>query len=689
MNLTRIDTKTSGYGREILEIVDRLSPSVVCFDYFDTLVHRNVAPEDVKRIVCERVARIANSADSSRLGSDLYALRQQVELDACNENASQGFDQEFSLPDAWYSIWDAEPKLHSLSRDSFVDIAMRLELAVECNIQYVDEEMRALVQALAEKNIRLALISDFYLPAAYYKLMLDHHGLDTLFSSIHISSDGSLTKRSGRLFSVVSNQLNTPLEAMLMIGDNPYSDAEIPVSLGMPAVHLDRSHHYERYQRLSVASIDYGAIEHELERCINSRASPFTELAMTLYLFIDDLYHALQRAGAKDVFFMAREGQFLKQLFDHYQAQLNIHASDRKNTRIRSHYFRVSRRSTFLPSLRPLDNESFTTLFRQYRRISPHEFLASIGLEDTADEIAAELPYDLSTRLEDLPTSEEFSTLLANNIFRHAYETARVERLKAFLAYLESFDSALGDNDEIHFVDVGWKGTIQDNIRNIFDQLPSSWANGKITGHYLGLIAPGAISERNTKSGIIFNSVGGISKNFHVFNENRALFEIALGADHGSAYAYDLDENGSPCVIEGNFDERELFEQKIQPLQTHLLEVFQAIQGILAHSHLPHYRLAALATRMHARMMFMPTLLEIHWFEGVYHVENFGMFESSRFTSNISKPSLLDTARFYWKLRTTPETADLGFWPWLRCYQQGGRLVAWRYAQSQLKIIEK
>ena len=109
MTLIKIDSATPDYGQCILDAIDKLQPSLVCFDYFDTLVHREVAPEDVKRIACERIAKLAPPGVGTKaLGQRLYALRQQIEADICNQNASRGLDQEFSLPDAWGAIWEAQ-----------------------------------------------------------------------------------------------------------------------------------------------------------------------------------------------------------------------------------------------------------------------------------------------------------------------------------------------------------------------------------------------------------------------------------------------------------------------------------------------------------------------------------------------------------------------------------------------------
>nr|EIU2726600.1 hypothetical protein [Pseudomonas aeruginosa] len=109
----------------------------------------------------------------------------------------------------------------------------------------------------------------------------------------------------------------------------------------------------------------------------------FPELATTLLYFIEKLHEALVKQGVEQVYFLSREGQPLKRMFDLYQNKVS--------GSIESHYLEVSRRSTLLPSLKSLAEEGFETLFRQYRRISLFEFLSSLGLEAQMRRIALAL----------------------------------------------------------------------------------------------------------------------------------------------------------------------------------------------------------------------------------------------------------------------------------------------------------
>lgn len=674
-----LDTSAMNFESALLGIVDAHCVDTVCVDYFDTVVRRTVAPEDVKRITCERIARMLRIEGGGR---HLYAQRAALEAGICKQNKAEKGDPEFSLPELLARLWGTVPELQAMPKMRFVARAIDLEVSAEAGVQVVDDALLSALQSLKSKGVRIVLISDFYIPRKYFDRMLARHGIEEVFDATYVSSDFYKTKRTGALYDVVLADLGIEPAATLMLGDNPWSDIERALSRGIHPVQLDREHRISEYRRLAEAGGDHAATEYEVGK-VFARAKLFDELALTLYLYIDRLYHDLSRRGAHDVFFMAREGQFLLKLFENYQDSRHLqHGAGR----ICAHYFKVSRRATFLPSLKTLAEEDFFVLFRQYRRISIRSFLNSLGLWEKIEESGLTLTHDIEAAQEDLPTSEALAELLANEQFREIYENARLHRLKAFKSYFDAFDVD-ADAKEVHFVDVGWKGSIQDNVRNIFDCLGAPYADFNIVGHYLGLVAPGNAGERNEKIGIVFDcSVP--TRNCHVFNENRALFEIALGADHGSAFAYELDPVTGHHVLESEFEEAQLFHEKIVPLQERLFEKFKLVDRLLRDSHLSHSRLFSIASRHHARMVLKPTQDEIRWFEDVYHVENFGVFESSTFMGKTRRRALFAPVKFYLQLRRAPESIDLGFWPWLRVYQQGGPLIAARYARSRLKLLE-
>lgn len=651
-------------------------------DYFDTLVWRTINPEDVKKIWAARISLFFNLNLSE---NELYDRRVSIEAALCQENMQSGHDLEFSVINCYKRLWnELETSQNRPTLERFLEVALDTELSIECSVQVLHQDVLEYLKDQAHSGRKLILISDFYFPAVAFRQMLRHHKLEELFTQVFVSCDFSLTKRSGRLYKKVLNVLNTVASECCMIGDNAESDVNQARIHGIDAIHLDRHFWQENYQKQKQNTANMKLLEQNIWQLLTRQGSEdvFPGLSLTLYTFIECLHARLVMLGYRDVFFLAREGQFIKAMFDHYQVLRGY-----TNTlNIRSHYLEVSRRATFMPSLGPLERETFEILFRQYRRISVHEFLLNLGLEDYLDQLEVLLPqHDLRTRIDDLPVSLVFKDLLACQLFREKYDCVRNSGRKAFLSYFDNF-ARVEHTERACLVDVGWKGTIQDNLFNLFNLAAETGEHAamELDGLYVGLVAPGMQDPNNRKEGLLFSSMTAPNLQHAVFNENRALFEVVLGASHGSAAKYIIDETGKSEVIHDVFEEEILFHKLVNPLQERLFNLFEDLTLRFSSAYYGHERLMNLAIKVHTGIVFAPSQEEIDWFSNVYHVENFGVFEHSEFESKNARARLLYQLAFWIELMQKQHRVDLGFWPWLSCRQRGGRLMGTLYLYYRL-----
>ncbi|MEH2503724.1 hypothetical protein V1290_002535 [Bradyrhizobium sp. AZCC 1578] len=405
---------------------------------------------------------------------------------------------------------------------------------------------------------------------------------------------------------------------------------------------------------------------------------PFQDLAWSLYLFISRLDTELADSGAEHVLFFSREGKLLKEMFDLYQRSASPSRSS-----ARAHYFEVSRRSTFLLSCGPLEAENFFNLFRQYRKISLGDFIKSLSLEEHFEELVDDLRLPRAALEEvsgDLPTDPRFKALLRSEKFRQAYSDGRTEGGKAFSKYLlDTFSGQIPNR--LHVVDIGWKGTIQDNFFAWFDH---EFEDAKIAGYYLGLIAAGNANPRNQKKGLLFSYENRSAPGFRIFNENRSLFEVALPADHGAPRQYVMGPDGTCRVLYDCFRERQMIDQIIWPISRAILANFKLIQNLQENARLSLAQIAELAAHFHKRLVFRPTAEEIEWIETVSHFENFGVFQESRFVRD-RKMGLAERFKYTWQLVSRRQLGEGGFWPWLAIRQQAlpGMSFLYRCYRSQ------
>ncbi len=657
---------------QLVDAVLASKPRHVVFDIFDTLIHRRVHPEDVKKLTAKRLLEVFPFANSLSWRT-LYGYRQEIERELCFENQAKGLDLEFSFPSFTQRYFNCLVEKGCLdagvSEEQFRLLMQDIELSVEHSVQYADPYVKEAIQQLHERGMAVSFLSDFYLPSTMLSTILSWHGVDGCYQNVVASSDFLETKRSGKLYKRFLEKMNLSPAAMLMVGDNKEVDGVMALQNGFEVICIDRVEQYKCYKELAHIFACEKTIMKELN-ALFPKNKIFPELSLSLFNFIRKLHGQLVTDGVRDVFFLSREGQPLQRLFASYQQSIQA----KKSVYVRSHYFFASRRSTFIPSLGLLEQEDFSMLFRQYRRISLRDFLLSLGMDEQLGAIAQELSVDPRYREEDFPTSETFYKLLANPQFVASYEEKRAVQRRCFFRYLEGFGVDVEENG-LALVDVGWKGTIQDNIHRI--------VGGKypVSGYYLGMLASGDCAGDNRKQGILFSCLQGTpSKGFFVYRDNTALFEVILAADHGSASHYEEKIGRGYGVLEDFEKDAPLFERKIQPLLSEQEKRFEEICALMSTYPIDDGTFDRFVAKKHARMVYFPRRRELDWFTSIYHRENFGLFEDSEFSVECHVPLKHRLAALYRLVRAPHSYLDDTFWPALKLKESGLNFMIYPYS---------
>ncbi len=642
-----------------------------CFDYFDTLVVRNVLPEYTKQLAARQHSLLLGGNPSAE---ELFAMRQHIEKKLCEQNLASGGELEFYLPDfAREYHLQLRKRLGNVGwlsdAETFCADILHIETTVEKAVQRPCSESIQVVDYLRKQGLSTVLISDFYLPGSYFAQMLANVSLDDRFDQLFVSADFRQAKGSGRLYKVVCEQLACRPEHLTMVGDNLHSDVKMAREQGVTAIHLRHPEQQKFYQAWQAESRRQpSAVEESFAKALHTRG-PFKEISSTLWYFTFRLLEHLQEQQVKDVFFFSKEGEFLKKMFDRLQDDLFGCRP------VNSHYLLVSRKATFLASLRPLPEEDFCRLFNHYREISLRDFLLSLNFEDSvARAVCDEAGLAYSTRFTDLQTRPEFRRLLELKLFQSLYASRRLAQRNNFMAYLDSFGVDY-QRDGLAIVDVGWKGSIQDNLFFILEE------KVPVQGFFVGSVYATEQRDGNRKKGILFDDQPAQTPYFHVYNNNRSLFEMMLGASHGSADGYFTPEQFAALpgdhqrdvqlristaddVLVTTLDlpeERSLFEEKIRPIQEQVYRDAGSLNSAYLSSGctLPDDQWFA---RRHARMVFTPDKAEVLFFERLYHLENFGVFEYTNFTTD-QHPSLWQRFENFIKIRKDPAILEMGIWP--------------------------
>lgn len=622
---SRLTAERRAAAAALRHVLATARPNVLFADVFDTLLVRDVHPEDVKRLAAQTLVDRFSLHTSAH---EVYAVRARLEHELCLRNEAAGHDAEFRLRDLGEALHtelgQQEAGLTDVSRDAFAQAVLDVELEVERATQSLDVCVAAVLDDHVRAGGRLVLVSDFYIGADDLAGLLTAVGYTPdRYERLVVSSDTLRTKRSGRLYEAILAGLDVAASEVLMVGDNPWSDGASARRLGLDALVLDRSKQQRHYQALQRRLRDNREVARELRRaCTTNAPAVFPEFSLTLAYAARELHRALHRDGVRDVLFLAREGEILMRLCVLLDELVGVPESRRLRTR----YVCASRRSTFLASLGPLSSESFTSLFRQYRAISVREFLLNLGFSAAeAGQLAADAGLAPDTVVEDLPTSSLFGSLLADPGFQQSFETRRQEQRRLLTAYLDVSEDVRTGKAPLAVVDVGWKGTIQDHLDSALGPA------GGTRGYYIGLVAPGAESERNQKTGVLYDFRRAEDRFYDVFDENRALYEVLLSAAHGSTARYEQTDDGVRPLLEQLTGAESRTARIVVPVQERVEERATAALRVLAGHHIDEDWLLRHVARRHARMVLLPTRRELEWFSRLTHEENFGLFRQTAF----------------------------------------------------------
>lgn len=504
----------------------------VAFDFFDTLIERDCAPE---QILFEWSKNITSQFNFDMMPSHLYDARKKAEKVAKLEGI-----EELTYKELLHRTYQAiNPEKEN--EEVFLSIAKETEMEIELAHFSGRNSIISQIASLASRY-EIILISDFYMDSSVFENILSKLNIRQYFSKLYISSEVNARKSSGKLYQYVLKDLQLKPENLLMVGDNENSDYRIPQSLGIQAYHIDSPENNYSILTLNDLKRQYKRLMSDYDRNVLGGYIP--EVAF----FVSALHKELIKNNVELVLFCSREGQLLKKLFDEYQ---NIFFINRK---IRTEYFYVSRKSTFLPSLEEFSKERFSNLFRQFSALNVYDFLNSIGFEaGEIDEILLDTGINRNQMIESGFENPIRKKLTESALFIDKYNAKRLNQYQLFLNYINNLGIDV-KKDTITLVDIGWKGTIQDNIKRILPDYAT------IKGYYFGLLLNEYQSDNQVyKVGIMFTDYPEKSKNFDLLTRDHMFWERIFVADHGPVLGYAASGSIVVPVIDNSPEQLEIY----------------------------------------------------------------------------------------------------------------------------------
>lgn len=528
MGLERIFWKPQ---EEIQKYLVETKFSAVSFDIFDTLIERLVdCPEDVFLLLEDQYCK------HFKKNLPISLLRKFAEKKAyCRTSFS-----EVTLDEIYSEIDLPEEERRWLQEK---------EIELEVMLCVPKIPMCKLYARLQKAGKKVFLSSDMYLPKEVVERILERCGIHG-YLRLYLSSDERKTKRDGSLFKELLRKEGLNPSDIVHIGDNVHSDYLIARHLGIRSLLLKNTR--KKNAKTVSQTIVSNFIRHNKANYIDPlEQMGFSLLGPMLYGFSKWLKDFVAAEKFDSVLFLMREGELLKAAYERV-------GGDKQKGRL----LYVSRQSTTLPFLEDATSFPQLLLMLQARRMNytVNDLLCACRI-----------------RKGNLPGEEAFTEKRDDNVREWSQEEAAAffkklrpylirsakENRKNFLQYL----SVACHGKKNLMVDVGYHGTIQNNVQKI---LPEKEFFGAYLGHFISKEKPCA----ENAVGFYFNREDD-ARLFDIALTS-GVFELLFLSTEGTTLSYD--EGGNPILAQRDNDKEQT--RRINNTQKAALEFVQNFQEI-------------------------------------------------------------------------------------------------------------
>ncbi|MCR8659822.1 hypothetical protein [Paenibacillus endoradicis] len=552
---------------------------IVSFDIWDTVLRRHCHPDEIKLHVSRYIFLVYNKYLTASYLSyyDIYFERCKIEGQLGNENKLNGHDDEYSLGEVLKVLLHNISEGYIVTDDILIQQLVEVELSQEKKMSYLDSNIEKFISSLG--STKSYFISDFYTDKLFVEELLKHVGFKHQYIDGYVSSDIKLNKRSGKLFTHFHNNHSILPSNHTHIGDSLIADVESPSRLGIT------THHYyidaeEKKRELNKRSFENRMSNRvfEIKNSLSINAKTGTEkeqlfnighkFSSIFYTFVMALIEDAVKKGYDEIYYFTREGEFFKEIHD------DIVTNNPYGFNIpKSKLLEVSRVATFAASIEEISLDGFMRLWNQYSTQSMSAFFLTLNLEieeykkylniyNIDETIDIQYPW-LNKQIQELFNDTLFCEQLGSDI---------KEKQKQLLNYFAN-KGIKKESEKVYIVDIGWRGTIQDNIATIF-------SNTHIDGYYFGLFNFINPQRTNTAKGSFLKSD----------EMNRLLrfvspIEMLCNSASGSVVGYKGNENKVAVIKKNDDAEDNIHNEFIRYFQEGVLSAgFEISQVINKHA---------------------------------------------------------------------------------------------------------
>lgn len=495
---------------------------VISFDVWDTLIKRKCNPEEIK-LFTARYLLFKYESKIREEYRDSYIIlktRNCIEFEICKENEKKGKDGECRIIDVFNNL---QKKIFKKEEDSIAIELLRIEIEHEKKMIYVNEKVLDILEKY--KDLKMYCISDFYMDKNSLKEILDSTILKNRFEEIYSSADFLLNKKSGNLYKKFEEDLKISPNAHIHVGDNEFSDIQVAKKMGIETIQVEKYGEHDfcpnrnRKFDFNLDSLKIKEASKREERLYNVGV----DLAPLLYFFVNKIVEYGMRNNRSEIYYQTREGETFIKIHEMIKKD-NIYEVKIPECKL----LEVSRVATFGASLNEITISELLRLWSQYRCQSIKALFKTLDIDiKKYESIIKKYEIDIDEMIWEPWFNIKIQNLFNDDEFKDGINKELKEKRKQLIKFFES-KGIVNDEKPMLIVDLGWRGTIQDNLAYIY-------TNKQIDGYYYALYDYYNVQPKNTTK---FAFIKDKEITYEYIGKMITLFEMLFNPESGSVIYY-------------------------------------------------------------------------------------------------------------------------------------------------------
>lgn len=523
---------------------------IISFDIWDTILKRKCHPEEIKLHTANYIMLKYEKQLKEKYKNiyEILKLRDEIESNMCKQNKENGFDDECRIINVFQEL---QKEIFVENIEDISEELLREEIEQEKRNIFISPEILPIFEKY--KDLKMYCISDFYMSAESLKELLDYVKIPVKIEKIYSSADYLLNKRTGNLYKKAEEEIGVKPENHIHVGDNQYSDIDVANGLGIETIKTTKTEFNFVPEMGREFEFNLDTAKKEENTLENKLFNSGLDLAPILYFFGYSIVEYAIKNNIDKVYYQTREGEtFIK-----------IHEMIKRNNPFgvqipECDTLEVSRMATYSASLKEFSIQELLRMWSQYRVQSMKTLFKTLAIDITPyKEFMGKYDINIEENI-----IEPWFNLNVQNLFNDKEFTDKVQveldrKREELLKYFKEKKNIVNDDKPLFIVDIGWRGTIHDNLCYIFN-------NKTIGGYYLTLYDFYNVQPNNSYK-ISFIDDKNIRNN--EVASIITLLEWIYNPGTGSTIEYKQGE----AIRKAKTEETDIVKKYIKPLQEGML----------------------------------------------------------------------------------------------------------------------